>query len=144
MKKIALLFFFIILSFNGFCDTIDYWHVYINDKLIAEFNLNSKNLTVNINKSELNDNDFITVRYANDHPCSDCIYRLTVLADFKRKAPEVVTKVSFGKLSISIKELLDIQMTDGINTFYFNYYESSINGNKQINKQLFELTITDK
>jgi hypothetical protein len=144
MKKIALLFFLIIFSFNGFCDTVDYWHVYIYDKLIAEFNLNSKNLTVNVNKSELNDNDFITVRYANDHPCSDCIYRLTVLADFKRKAPEVETKEPFGKLSISIKDLLDIQMTDGINTFYFNYYERNLHETNQTSKLLFKLTITDK
>ncbi len=144
MKQRTILFFFLIISLNGFCDTLDYWHVYINDKLVAEFNENSKDLTINIKKTELKGNDIITVRYGTDHPCVDCLYGLTVIADFKRKAPEVETKEHFGKLSIPFKDLLDIQKTDGINKFYFNYYERKINGTHDKGKLLFVMTISEK
>jgi len=152
--KHKILFLFIIISLNGFCDTIDYWHVYINDKLVAEFNENSKDLTINIKKTELKGNDIITVRYGNDHPCVDCYYGLTVFAEFKRKAPEVETKEHFGKLSIPFEDLLDIQKTDGISRFSFNYYERPNNekdnsggllfGKHNSGRLLFVLSISEK
>lgn len=144
MKQLTILFFFLIISLNGFCDTLDYWHVYINDKLVAEFNENSKDLTINIKKTELKSNDIITVRYGSDHPCVDCIHGLNVIADFKRKAPEVETKEHFGKLSILFKDLLDIQKTDRINKFYFNYYERKNNGAQETERLLFVLTLSEK
>lgn len=88
-------------------------------------------------------NDIITVRYGTYHPCVDYIFGLTVVADFKRKAPEVETKEHFGKLSISFKDLLDIQKTDGINKFYFNYYGRTNNGTKDTGKVLFALTFSE-
>jgi len=143
MKHLTILFFFLIISLNGFCDTLDYWHVYINDKLVAEFNENSKDLKINIKKTELKGNDIITARYGSDYPCVDCYYGLTVFADFKRKAPEVETKEHFGKLSISFNSLLDIQKTDGINRFTFNYYERKITGTHDTGRLLFVLTISE-
>ena len=68
MKKLTILLFFLTISLNGFCDTLDYWHFYLNDKLVSEFNENSKELTINIKKTELMGNDIITVRYGTDHP----------------------------------------------------------------------------
>ena len=144
MKQLTILFFFLSIYLNGFCDTIDYWHVYINDKLVAEFNENSKDLTINIKKTELKENDIITVRYGTDHPCLDCLYGLTVIADFKLKAPEVETKEHFGKLSIPFKDLLDIQKTDGINKFYFNYYERKIKETHDNGRLLFVMHISEK
>ena len=144
MKQLTILFFFLIISINGFCDTIDYWHVYINEKLVGEFNENSKEMTINVKKTELKGNDIITVRYGTDNPCVDCIYGLTVIADFKRKAPEVKTKEHFGKLSILFKDLLDIQKTDGINKFYFNYYERANNGTKDTGRLLFAVALSEK
>jgi hypothetical protein len=142
MKQLAILFYFLIISLNGFCDTLDYWHVYINDKLVAEFNENSKDLTIEIKKTELKVNDIITVRYGTDHPCVACFYGLTVIADFKRKAPEVETKEHFGKLSIPFKDLLDIQKTDGIDKFYFNYYERKISEIHNNGRLVFVITIS--
>lgn len=144
MKLLTTLFVFLIISLNGSCDTIDYWNVYINNKLVAEFNENSKDLTLNIKKSELKGNDIITVRYGNDHPCMDCYYGLIVLADFKRKAPKVETTDRFGKLTIPFKDLLEIQKTDGINTFSFNYYESTNNQVHTSGRLLFALSISEK
>lgn len=141
MKKLIIVVAFLMISFHGFCDTLDYWHVYFNHKLVAEFNENSKDFTVKIKKSEIRKRDTITVRYGTDHPCADCFYTLVVSADFKRKEPEVVTKVNFGKLSIALKELLDIQKTDSITKFYFNYYERKKTVRDENGRMLFELTI---
>jgi hypothetical protein len=144
MKQLTVLFFFLSISLNGFCDTLDYWHIYINDKLVAEFNEISKDLNISIKKTDIKGNDIITIRYGTDQPCVDCMYGLTVIADFKRKALEVETKEHFGKLSIPFKELLDIQNTDGINKFHFNYYERKINGTHDKGRQLLLLTISEK
>ena len=141
MRKLVLLFGFLMFSLSGFCDTLDYWHVYVNHKLIAKFNENSKDLTITIKKSEIKKNDSITVRYGTDHSCSDCYYALVVIADFKRKAPEAETKGNFGKLTIALKELLDIQKTDGTTRFYFNYCERKKTVRDENERMLFELTI---
>jgi hypothetical protein len=142
MKHVIIIFTFVLIPLSGFCDTLDYWHVYLNDKLIAEFNENSTNLMINIKKVELKGNAIVTVRYGSDHPCVDCHYGLTILGDFKRKAPEVETNEHFGKLSIPLKDLLDIQKTDGINKFSFNYYERTNIRYDKKKRLLFVLTIT--
>lgn len=142
MKHLIILFVFLIISLNGFCDTIDYWHVYMNDKLIAKFNANSKDLNVNIKKMELKNSDVITVRYGSDNSCIDCSYGLIILVEIKRKLPEVQSKERFGKLSIPIKDLLNIQKIDGINKFPFNYYERTSKRLNETGRLLFVLTIT--
>jgi hypothetical protein len=144
MKHLITLLLCTIVSINGFCDTIDHWHVYINDKLIAQFNENSEDLTIKVKKTEIKTNDIITVRYGTDHPFVDCIYGLTVLADLKRKAPEVETEEHFGKLSIPFKELLDIYNLEGIDRFSFHYYWRIKNSNNNPNKLIFVLTISEK
>ena len=125
MKQFVIILTFLLTSISGYCDTVDYWHVYINDALIAKFDVNSKELKVDIKKNELKSSDVITVRYGSDHPCLNCYYGLTVFAEMKRKAPVAYTNEHFGKLSIPIKDLFDIQKTDDVNRFYFNYYEGT-------------------
>jgi hypothetical protein len=123
MKQLSIIFTFLFLSLTGFCDTLDYWHVYLNDELIAEFNTTSKNLTIHLKKSELKKSDSITVRYGSDHPCFDCYYGLSVFVEIMEKTPEAETTEHFGKLSISINDLLEIEKKYTIKRFYFNYYE---------------------
>jgi hypothetical protein len=141
MKQIVMVLTFLLISINGYCDTLDYWHVYVNDSLIAEFNSTSKNLTININRAEIKNNDSITVRYGSDHPCFDCYYGLTVFAEIKQRLPETETKEHFGKLSISFKELLDIKKRYKIYKFPFNYYERAINEVDKNGRLLFILII---
>jgi hypothetical protein len=38
MKKSSLIFFFVLVSYYTKADTIDFWHIYKNKELIAEFN----------------------------------------------------------------------------------------------------------
>lgn len=141
MNKLFLLLVFLMISLSGFCDTLDYWHVYVNHKLIAKFNEGSQDLIIKIKKSKIKSTDSIIVRYGTDHPCSDCHYALVVSADFKRKEPEAITKGNFGKLTIALKELIDIQKTDGTTRFYFNYCERRKAVRDKKGRLLFELTL---
>lgn len=143
MKQKITLLLFLLTSMTAFCDTLDFWHVYINNKLVAQFNETTKDLSVLIKKTEINENDTLTVRYGSDHPCADCIYGLIVLAEIKRKSPEATTKEHFGKLSIPIKAFLEIQKSNELSKFYFNYYEKTNKGIETRSRKLFVLTISE-
>ena len=68
------------LTISGFCqaDTISYWHVYLNDKVIAEFSVVTENPTIDINISDLSKNPILTVVYFRDTPCQECRTYLTI------------------------------------------------------------------
>ena len=103
MCKIFLIISFITLSFKGFCDTLDFYHVYLNDSLIGQFNLNSDRISFELKTSEITETDSITVKYGTDTHCLKCTYILSVLIEVKEKTPEARTNKPFGKLSISVK-----------------------------------------
>jgi len=143
MKQIVIIFTFLLISINGFCDTLDFWHVYVNDKLIAEFNEFSKDLTLNLKKSNIKSTDTITVRYGSDHPCGDCYYGLTVFVEIMEQLPEAETKEHFGKLSISLNDLLHIEKKYKIQKFNFSYYEKTNKEfDNEVTRRLFTLTLT--
>ncbi len=142
MKVTTIIFAFLLISINGYCDTLDYWHVYINDSIVSKFNSFSKDLSINLKRSELNSSDTITVRYGTDHPCIDCYYGLTVQSEIMQRTPAVETKKHFGKLSIPIKDLLEIEKTYHISRFPFNYYERTDKKIDKMGRLLFILTIT--
>ena len=143
MKRIMIIFTFLLLSFTGFCDTIDYWHVYINDKLIAALNDYSEAFNITLKISELKNSDTITVRYGNDTPCYDCIFSLIAFVEIKEKTPTAETNEQFGKLAISIKDLLDIEKKYNIQKFNFIYIEWTKKPlENEFSKRLFSLTFT--
>lgn len=68
MQKKIIIILLLTLSFKGFStelDTLDYWHVYKNNKIIAKFNSVSKDLNIKINKSEIKEIDTISIRYGH-------------------------------------------------------------------------------
>ncbi|MEZ4805187.1 MAG: hypothetical protein R2852_06825 [Bacteroidia bacterium] len=121
-SNISLILFFLAIS-SLHADSIDYWHVYINDSVVAKYNANSTDLNLTLKKSEIKSNDTITVRYGKDTPCSDCYYVLTLFLEIMEKSPTAVTSEPFGNLSIPMKAILDIQRKYKKDKFYFNYYE---------------------
>ncbi len=139
MKQLIILFTFLITSINADCDTIDYWAVYINDTLVAEFNANSEDLSMTLKKAELKNTDTITVRYGTCVHCVDCHSRLTVFAEIKQKLPEAETKEYFGKLSISINDLLELDERYDLNTFSFYYADMTIRNIDRKERLLFVL-----
>lgn len=141
MKKILILLSFMTTSLFGYCDTIDYYHVYLNDSLIGQYNSLSEKPSIVLKKSELNDDDVITVRYGTDHPCVECLYVLSVFIEVKEKTPEAETTENFGKLSILIKDLVYFQKKYEINKYHFNYKVRSKNSLNNNGTYLFELKI---
>ena len=141
MKKILILLSFMTTSLFGYCDTIDYYHVYLNDSLIGQYNSLSEKPSIVLKKSELNDDDVITVRYGTDHPCVECVYVLSVLIEVKEKIPEAETTENFGKLSILIKDLIYFQKKYEIDKYHFNYKVQSKNSLHNNGAYLFELKI---
>ena len=67
-------------TISGFCqaDTISYWHVYLDNKVIAEFSVVTENPTIEISTSDLRRNPILKVVYFRDTPCQDCRTYLTI------------------------------------------------------------------
>ena len=139
MKKILILLSFMTITLFGYCDTLDYYHLYLNDSLIGQYNSLSEKPSITLKSSELKDDDIITVRYGTDHPCVDCVYVLSVLIEVKEKAPEAETIENFGKLSIQIKDLRYFQKKYEIDKYHFNYSVRTKNRMNDNGAYLFEL-----
>ena len=141
IHKFLILLAFVAVNFLGYCDTLDYYHVYLNDSLIGKYNSLSKQPSITLIESELNDSDVITVRYGTDHPCFECVYVLTAFAEIKAQIPSATTNEQFGKLSIPMKDLIYFNKLLGVDSFHFLY---SIKTNGQFENRathLFTLKI---
>ena len=126
MKLKHLLFFLVFfVSYSAKCDTLDFWSVYLNDELIGQFYEMSNEKKIQLKLYDLKESDQITVRYGSDHPCVDCIYQLSVMAEVKRHFPEAETSKQSGNLTISLKELIEASKEDNITKFAFYYSEKN-------------------
>lgn len=108
MRLILLTLLISIFSSRAKCDTIDYWHVYLNDSLIAEFNANSADKTIRLNRKELSSDDNLVVRYGTCMHCIDCHYSLEISLDIAEPKPSVESKEYFGKLAYPLDYLLNV------------------------------------
>lgn len=82
MKKVLFLLLLSgLFTANAFADTIDYWHVYLNDSMIANFTENSKVLDVLLYEKKIDVSDLISVKYYNDTPCGGCLRQLVYMTD---------------------------------------------------------------
>jgi hypothetical protein len=71
MRKILIsISFLFTVTISGFCqaDTISYWHVYLDNKLINEFSVIIDSPIVKIKASDINKNSILTVDYFRDTP----------------------------------------------------------------------------
>lgn len=141
MKKIIILFTSLLISLNSYCDTIDYWVVYHNDAIIAEFNLNSKNLLVEISKNDIKSNDTISVRYGKDIQCIDCKIVLFVRDENKRKLRRTEANEFYSKLSLSIPDLIQFGNKNGSKRYDFYYYERNNKGKRTKMIPIFNLKV---
>ena len=73
MKKVLV---FILLSspFFGFCDTLDFWAIYMNDSLIGRYNVAMEVPEIVLKRDSIDYNDTLFIQYGNDHPCVNCEY----------------------------------------------------------------------
>jgi thioredoxin-related protein len=139
MKQIAIILTFILLSLNGSGDTIDYWHVYINDSLVAKFDENSKDLTFKLDARSIREEDKITIRYFKDTHCIDCTYFLFVRDQQNRKLREANTTEHFGKLTLSLKDIHEFAKVSAYKEFLFDFFERDINGESSAFRHILTL-----
>jgi hypothetical protein len=127
IKVKKLLLFFVIVTkpifgfaSGGLADTIDYWHVSYNDKVIGKFNVTSSDLSIIIKKVGIKPSDILSVSYGNDSPCGSCITTLYV----KIRSQRIIltkNKGTFTALKVDIAKLSDIirsSNNSAIDVFY--------------------------
>lgn len=141
MKKcfflVAFLFAF---SFSGYCDTIDYWHVYYNDNVIARFNANSNDLLISLNIADIKPADMISVLHRDDTPCMDC--ECTLFVRDERNIKLKITEGKYGsRLSFLLTELLEIGKKSNSKRYDFYYWEQDGNGKNTPMKLVLQLTV---
>jgi len=130
INKILITFGLLILPIIGFCDTLDYWHVYYNDSVIAKFNSTSQDLKIEIDRSKIKEGDTLSVRHGDDTPCINCKFVLFVRDEKKRKLRITETKEFWSKLSFGLPELLEFGDENESKRYDFYYWEQDENGDK--------------
>lgn len=120
MKTIVFTFL-LLCSFQAKCDTLDFYHVYLNDSLIAKFNFFSESKSIALKAAELKETDVLTVRYFTDAPSPHSVYILSVLLEVMESTPEARANSNFGKMSIPISQLLYYRDKYELSRYPFNF-----------------------
>ena len=141
MYKFFITLGLLILPVIGFCDTLDYWHVYYNDSVIAKFNSASQNLKIVIDQSKLKENDTLTIRHGDDTPCLNCKFFLFVKDDKNRKLRITETDLHWGKLSIGLSDLIEFGDKNQSNRYDFYYWEQEDNSDKTPMKLVLQMIL---
>lgn len=127
----------------GWCDTLDYWHIYHNEKVIAKFNALSDDLKLEIGSEDVNEEAKISIRHFDDTPCINCLSVLFVRDEKKRKLRIVETDETWGVLSLELKDLIDFGKKNGSKRYDFYYWEKDNTGKSTKMKLVLQLTIKE-
>lgn len=138
--KILVTFILLISPIIGVCDTLDYWHIFYNDSIIAKFNSTSQDLKIEISKSTIKENDTLTLRYRSDTPCTNCKFVLLVRDEKKIHLKRTETTTAWANLSFNFHELIQKGDKKKSKTYDFYYWEQSNNGKKTPIKLLLQIT----
>ncbi len=144
MQGKIIIIILLTLSFKGFStelDTLDYWLVYRNDKIIAKFNALSKDLSIKIDKSEIKKSDTISIRYGKDTRCLNCTYILFVRDEKKRKLRITESDNYWSKLSFRLADLIEFGQKNKSKRYDFYYWERDGNGKNQPMKLVLKITL---
>lgn len=128
MNRIIFTLGLLIVTVFGFCDTLDYWHVYYNDSLIAKFNSVSQDLKIEIDRFKIKEGDTLTFRHGDDTPCINCKFVLLVRDEKNRKLRITETDEFWGKLSFGLKDLLEFGDKNESKRYDFYYWEQDDSG----------------
>ena len=144
MHRKIIIIIILTLSFKGFStelDTLDYWHVYKNDKVIAKFNSVSKDLNIKIKKSDIKETDTISIRYGKDTRCSNCKYILFVRDEKNRKLRITESDEFWSKLSFGLTDLIEFGRKNESKRYDFYYWERNSEGKNGRMKLVLQMTL---
>lgn len=103
-------------------DTLDYWHVFYNNRVVGKFNQTSANRQIVIKKIDFKPADLLSVNYGNDAPCKDCLVGLYVKGETS-KIKLAGAKGTFAALKVSVKSIISVMKTLDKNTIQVFYYD---------------------
>ncbi len=144
MQRKIIIVLLLTIPFKGFStklDTLDYWHVYHNDKVIAKFNSVSKDLNIKIDKSKIKKSDTISIRYGKDTRCSNCKYILFVRDEKKRKLRITESNEFWSKLSFGLSDLTESGRKNKSKRYDFYYWERDSDGENKPMKLVLQMTL---
>jgi len=138
MTKIFLFFFLSFLPFFGNADTLDYWSVYQNDSLIAQYNSSYSEKEISISRKNSSERDTLFIVYGNDHPCTKCEYYYAIkdtngVKILVQRSKNILEKITFP--------LLPIKQYLGSNEFVVFVYEDNYLKDENTYIELFTLKL---
>ena len=122
MKYLAFVTILAFLSTSAKADTIDYWHVYYNDKKLKELTYYTKNVII-IKSSDIKAKDSIRVFFYRDTPCDDCETSLIVNDNKDAWVVRTTGKGIGNMLRFSLAELLSYKNRTGKSEFQVCYFD---------------------
>ncbi len=143
MNKTLITLILLILPIIGFCDTLDYWEVYRNDAVIARFNSASRDLKIEMDRSQIKKGDTLTLRHGDDTPCNNCKIVLFVRDDKMRKLGLTETKKCCGNLSFALTNLVEFGGEIKSKRLDFYYWEKDHNGDATEMQLVFQVVLID-
>jgi hypothetical protein len=132
--KILLLILF--LHSTPHPDTIDNWQVYQNKKLLIAYNAWNANKPLIIKKAQIKPTDVLSVQYARDTPCSDCVTSLSIKNNNNTEIKLIKNKGTFTPFNLLLSDLTKLK-NNGVYLFYRS--ETGIGGNHD--RLLFKLIV---
>ncbi len=117
-------------------DTIDNWQVYQNKKLLIAYNAWNANIPLIIKRAQVKHTDVLSVQYARDTPCSDCVTSLSIEDNNNKEIKLIKSKGTFTPFKLLLSDLVKLK-NNGVYLFYRS--ETDLGGNH--NRLIFKLII---
>nr|WP_067058968.1 hypothetical protein [Mucilaginibacter sp. L294] len=93
------------MSAKPVVDTTDYWHVKVNNNIVARLSETSIYPSIQFDIKKINESDALSVEYGNDTPCYDCITNLYLIDPKNKKIILAEGKGTFNPLTVSMLKL---------------------------------------
>jgi hypothetical protein len=137
-KSLTIIGLLLVLSLSGFCqsDTISYWHVVFNDKLVYKFSETSENPSVNLKYTEINKDSELTIKYYRDTPCNKCPTYLAIRDITGKTTLTVKGKGTANNMTIQLYKLVKNYNYTHTSSFRVYYLDSKFS-----DQLLFTLTV---
>lgn len=139
MVKTVILLIYTILAGNVCkADTIDYWHVYYNNKRLKEFNQFSNVETLVFKSGKIKTGDSIAVKYFRDTPCFNCTTKLIAEDEENNEAAIGLGAGTFNTISISMADIARYKERNHRAHFKIYYYEGE---ERKYKRLLFQIQL---
>lgn len=121
---LTLILVFVCCSFtqNAKADTIDFWHIKINDIVVAELTGYSE---ITINPDTISETDMLSVLFGGCMACGTCTTHLMVLDQNGNQVQHAMGNGSWDQTKISFRKILSHYRSTGERNYDLYYREST-------------------